>query len=87
MIGEHPGKVGRAPAFQKVGGAGGEVHGGEAGGNPADGVTTEGVLATPRTAAHQAPLSMGLSRQEYWSRVPLPSPREYLEICKYILKI
>ena len=42
MIGEHPGKVGRAPAFQNVGGAGGEVHGGEAGGNPAEGVTTEG---------------------------------------------
>ena len=32
------------------------------------------LLATPWTAAHQAPLSMGLSRQEYWSGVPLPSP-------------
>ena len=32
------------------------------------------VFATPRTAAHQAPLSMGFSRQEYWSGVPLPSP-------------
>ena len=31
--------------------------------------------ATPWTAAHQAPPSMGLSRQEYWSGVPLPSPR------------
>ena len=31
-------------------------------------------LATPRTAAHQAPSSMGFSRQEYWSGVPLPSP-------------
>ena len=30
--------------------------------------------ATPWTAAHQAPPSMGLSRQEYWSGVPLPSP-------------
>ena len=30
-------------------------------------------LATPWTAAHQAPLSMGFSRQEYWSGVPLPS--------------
>ena len=30
--------------------------------------------ATPWNAAHQGPLSMGLSRQEYWSRVPLPSP-------------
>ena len=29
------------------------------------------VLATPWTAAHQAPLSMGFSRQEYWSGVPL----------------
>ena len=31
------------------------------------------LLATPWTSAHQAPLSMGLSRQEYWSGVPLPS--------------
>ena len=29
-------------------------------------------LATPWTAAYQAPLSMGFSRQEYWSGVPLP---------------
>ena len=33
------------------------------------------LLATPRTAAYQAPLSMGFSRQEYWSGLPLPSPR------------
>ena len=32
-------------------------------------------LASPWTAAHQAPPSMGFSRQEYWSGVPLPSPR------------
>ena len=32
------------------------------------------LLATPWTAAHQAPPPMGLSRQEYWSGVPLPSP-------------
>ena len=32
------------------------------------------LLATPRTAAYQAPPSMGFSRQEYWSAVPLPSP-------------
>ena len=32
--------------------------------------------ATPGTAAHQAPLSMGFSRQEYWSGVPLPCPYE-----------
>ena len=30
--------------------------------------------ATPWTAAHQAPPSMGFSRQEYWSGVPLPFP-------------
>ena len=30
------------------------------------------LLATPWTAAYQAPLSMGFSRQEYWSGVPLP---------------
>ena len=29
---------------------------------------------TPWTVAHQAPLSMGFSRQEYWSGLPLPSP-------------
>ena len=32
------------------------------------------LLATPWTTAHQALLSMGFSRQEYWSEVPLPSP-------------
>ena len=32
--------------------------------------------ATPWTAAHQAPPSMGFSRQEYWSGLPLPSPCE-----------
>ena len=32
------------------------------------------LFATPWTVAHQAPLSMGFSRQEYWSGVPLPSP-------------
>ena len=31
------------------------------------------LLANPWTAAHQAPPSMGVSRQEYWSGVPLPS--------------
>ena len=30
--------------------------------------------ATPRTVAYQALPSMGFSRQEYWSGVPLPSP-------------
>ena len=32
------------------------------------------LLATPWTAAHQAPPPMGFSRQEHWSGVPLPSP-------------
>ena len=32
------------------------------------------LLATPWTAAYQAPVSMGFARQEYWSGVPLPSP-------------
>ena len=32
------------------------------------------LFATPWTAAHQAPPSMGFSRQEYWSGLPLPFP-------------
>ena len=32
------------------------------------------LCATPYTAAHQAPLSLGFSRQEHWSGLPLPSP-------------
>ena len=32
------------------------------------------LFTTPWTAAYQAPLSMGFSRQEYWSGVPWPSP-------------
>ena len=31
-------------------------------------------LATPWTVAHQVPLSMRFSRQEYWIRLPFPSP-------------
>ena len=31
-------------------------------------------MATPWTAAYQAPLSMGFSRQGYWSGLPFPSP-------------
>ena len=42
------------------------------------------LLATPWTAAYQAPPSMGFSRQEYWSGVPLPSPvRDYVPIIFY----
>ena len=54
------------------------------------------LLATPWTAAHQTSPSMGFSRQEYWSGVPLPSPNHLLaqliklrETCSsayYILK-
>ena len=36
-------------------------------------------LVTPWTVAHQASSSMGFSRQEYWSGVPLPSPSVSLE--------
>ena len=32
------------------------------------------LFATPWTIEHQAPLSMGFPRQEYWSGLPLPSP-------------
>jgi len=39
--------------------------------------------ATPWTAAYQAPPSMGFSRQEYWSGVPLPS-LIYIYICIYL---
>ena len=34
------------------------------------------LLVTPWTAAYQAPPSMGFSRQQYWSGVPLPSPKD-----------
>ena len=33
------------------------------------------LFVTPWTVAYHAPLSMGFSRQEYWSGLPLPSPR------------
>ena len=32
------------------------------------------LCATPQTAAHQASLSLGFSRQEHWSGLPFPSP-------------
>ena len=41
------------------------------------------LLATPGTAAYQAPLSMGFSRQKYWSGVPLPSPFVPLQLLKF----
>ena len=44
------------------------------------------LLATPWTAAYQAPLSMGFSRQEYWSGMPSPSPLalDYLLIFAFL---
>ena len=41
------------------------------------------LLATPWTAAYQAPLPMGFSKQECWSGVPLPSPTNPLPISNY----
>ena len=38
------------------------------------------LLATPWTAAHQGPLPMRFSRQEYWSGVPLPSLSEDVQL-------
>ena len=38
------------------------------------------LLGTPWTAAYQAPPSMGFSRQQYWSGVPLPSPMKKFTI-------
>ena len=40
------------------------------------------LLVTPWTAAYQAPLSMRFSRQEYWSGVPVPSPKEDIQMAK-----
>ena len=42
------------------------------------------LFATPWTAAHEAPPSMGFSRQEYWSGVPLPSPGRSSTTCKHL---
>ena len=43
------------------------------------------LFATSWTAAHQAPLPVGFSRQEYWSRLPLPSPSHVLtgRLCRF----
>ena len=41
------------------------------------------LLATPWAAAYQAPPSMGFSRQEHWSGVPLPSPASMWDECNY----
>ena len=41
------------------------------------------LFVTPWTAAYQAPLSMGFSRQEYWRGVPSPSPFHLLNKAFY----
>ena len=48
------------------------------------------LCATPWTAAHQAPLSTGFSRQEYWSGLPFPSPPptrgiHFSDFCRHVL--
>ena len=40
------------------------------------------LCATPEMAAHQAPLSLGFSRQEHWSGLPFPSPMQEREKLK-----
>ena len=45
------------------------------------------LLATPRTAAYQAPLSMGFSRQEYWSGLPFPFLMYESEKWKWICSV
>ena len=40
------------------------------------------LCATPQMAAHQAPLSLGFSRQEHWSELPFPSPMHESEKLK-----
>ena len=44
------------------------------------------LFMTPWTAVYQAPPSMGVSRQEYWSGVPLPSLQQRAEMGKPELK-
>ena len=41
------------------------------------------LCATPQTAAHQAPPSLGFSRQEHWSGLPFPSPMHEREKWKW----
>ena len=45
------------------------------------------LFETPWTAAHQAPPSMGFSRQESWSGVPLPSPVFVYTYCNFSLSL
>ena len=43
------------------------------------------LLATPWTAAYQAPPSIGFSRQKYWSGVPLPSPNTVYKVAENMI--
>ena len=45
------------------------------------------LCATPETAAHQAPLSLGFSRQEHWSGLPFPSPMRESEVAQSCLTL
>ena len=47
------------------------------------------LCTTPETAAHQAPPSLGFSRQEHWSGLPFPSPSSALgfSFCHFLLKV
>ena len=45
------------------------------------------LCVTPETAAHQAPPSLGFSRQEHWSGLPFPSPMHESEKCKWIRSV
>ena len=44
------------------------------------------LCVTPQTAAHQAPPSLGFSRQEHWSRLPFSSPRHKSEIEREVVQ-
>ena len=44
------------------------------------------LFVTPWTEAYQSPPSMGFSRQEYWSGVPLPCPKRLYIDYAYLLK-
>ena len=42
------------------------------------------LYVTPRTAAHQAPLSLGFSRQEHWSGLPFPFPMHACRVASVV---
>ena len=44
------------------------------------------LCATPETAAHQAPPSLGFSRQEHWSVLPCPSPMHESQLLEKLLR-